>query len=92
MEEVKNGLESLMAAYEQSAEREPRRSEEYKRHVDWAIERAKKYAEKLDRDYTDSWLSGSRTATIGLSTTIRRPTNQTYLSAVLIPSSHTTSS
>lgn len=53
MAEVKKGLESLMAAYEQSAAREPGRAEEYKRHVDWAIERAKQYAEKLDRDYTD---------------------------------------
>lgn len=53
MAEVKNGLEFLMAAYEQSAAREPGRAEEYKRHVDWAIERAKQYAEKLDRDYTD---------------------------------------
>lgn len=49
-EKPKKGYESLYAAYRSSAEKWPDRESEWKKHLDWALERASQYANALNVD------------------------------------------
>lgn len=48
--EPKKGYASLLAACEHSAKECPGRSEEYRRKMEWALERAQQYADRLGTD------------------------------------------
>ena len=51
-QEIKKGYESLLDAFNRSAEREPGREKEYRAKFDWVLQRAQQYAERcgVDRD------------------------------------------
>lgn len=50
MEEIKKGYESLKHDLDYWVKREPGRADEWKKHFDWALERAQQYADVLHTD------------------------------------------